>query len=393
MKQVTTFISTYTADVSAVCSALYEMGGMVVIHDPSGCNSTYNTHDEPRWYEQDSLIFISGLSEIDAIMGNDEKFIQDIVTAAETFCPKFIVILQTPVPYMIGTDFTMITEAVMEATGIDTYYIPTTGMHSYLWGISKAQKLIAETMVEDVDIGEKKGLTKGESLKINLLGVTPLDFSVNSTLDSILQSFKKRKVEVVSCFSMASSNMDQKALVERIALAASADVNLVLTSAGYEAALVLEEKYQIPYMVLMPTEENMDEILEQLFWMKESKENIILKSDQKGDAGIVMIGEAVILQSLARDLAKESGILPTILCPQETEKILLGQNVMQCFSEEEIRRTVEKCHTVIADPMFRPICAEGVHFISLPQESCSGRIYRKEIPDLHSLQLSSFLLY
>ena len=49
MKQIARMISTYTADVSGVCSALYELGGMVVMHDPSGCNSTYNTHDEPRW--------------------------------------------------------------------------------------------------------------------------------------------------------------------------------------------------------------------------------------------------------------------------------------------------------------------------------------------------------
>ena len=86
MKQVSVIISTYTADVSGICSALYELGGMVVIHDPSGCNSTYNTHDEPRWYEQDSLVFISGLSEIDAIMGNDEKFIGDIVR--RKICPR-----------------------------------------------------------------------------------------------------------------------------------------------------------------------------------------------------------------------------------------------------------------------------------------------------------------
>ena len=34
MKQVSVTLSTYTADVSGVCSALYELGGMVVIHDP-----------------------------------------------------------------------------------------------------------------------------------------------------------------------------------------------------------------------------------------------------------------------------------------------------------------------------------------------------------------------
>ena len=74
MRQSYRMIPVYTADVSGVCSALYELGGMTVMHDPSGCNSTYNTHDEIRWYDQDSLIFISGLTEIDAIMGNDRKF-------------------------------------------------------------------------------------------------------------------------------------------------------------------------------------------------------------------------------------------------------------------------------------------------------------------------------
>ena len=73
MRQAYRIIPIYTADVSGVCSALYELGGMTVMHDPSGCNSTYNTHDEIRWYDQDSLIFISGLTDIDAIMGNDEK--------------------------------------------------------------------------------------------------------------------------------------------------------------------------------------------------------------------------------------------------------------------------------------------------------------------------------
>ena len=33
MKQTQAFLSTYTADVSGVCSALFELGGMTVMHD------------------------------------------------------------------------------------------------------------------------------------------------------------------------------------------------------------------------------------------------------------------------------------------------------------------------------------------------------------------------
>ena len=47
MRRSYRIIPCYTGDVSGVCSALFELGGMVVIHDPSGCNSTYNTMTKP----------------------------------------------------------------------------------------------------------------------------------------------------------------------------------------------------------------------------------------------------------------------------------------------------------------------------------------------------------
>ena len=81
-KQTQKILSTYTADVSGVCSALFELGGMTVMHDASGCNSTYNTHDEPRWYDSDSLVFLSGLTEMEAILGDDQRLSADIVAAA-----------------------------------------------------------------------------------------------------------------------------------------------------------------------------------------------------------------------------------------------------------------------------------------------------------------------
>ena len=90
LRQTCAILSTYAADVSGVCSALYEMGGMTVMHDASGCNSTYNTHDEPRWYDMDALVFISGLSELEAVLGDDEKLIEDTVRAAKELSPRFI---------------------------------------------------------------------------------------------------------------------------------------------------------------------------------------------------------------------------------------------------------------------------------------------------------------
>ena len=143
MRQAYRIIPIYTADVSGVCSALYELGGMTVMHDPSGCNSTYNTHDEIRWYDQDSLIFISGLTDIDAIMGNDEKFLQDIEEAAKELKPKFIALASSPIPFMNGTDFPGLARALTARIGIPAFSVPTSGMHDYVYGAGLALAEIA----------------------------------------------------------------------------------------------------------------------------------------------------------------------------------------------------------------------------------------------------------
>ena len=148
MRQSYRIIPIYTSDVSGVCSALYELGGMVVMHDPSGCNSTYNTHDEIRWYDQDSLIFISGLTEIDAVMGNDEKFLSDIKEAAREFHPKFIALVSSPIPFMNGTDFPALQRMVFLFQFPALSPVPENRFHSYTeLGILHLQYRRTECMI------------------------------------------------------------------------------------------------------------------------------------------------------------------------------------------------------------------------------------------------------
>ena len=103
--QTHVFTSTYTADVSGVCSAMYELGGMSVLHDPSGCNYTYSTHDEPRWFDTDSLMYVSGLDEAAAVMGDDEVLIKDVCAAAEDLKPRFITLCGASIPHIIAFDY------------------------------------------------------------------------------------------------------------------------------------------------------------------------------------------------------------------------------------------------------------------------------------------------
>lgn len=421
MKQVSVTLSTYTADVSGVCSALYELGGMVVIHDPSGCNSTYNTHDEPRWYDMDSLIFISGLSQMDAIMGNDDKFINDIVRAAKELKPRFIALVRTPIPLMTGTDFEGIARVIEKQTQIPVFYFPTSGMHSYVSGAGMALETVARELVlptnanehfkengikienvsnelsvadtkrqnqQKLNQSEQKQIENTESkqsnskIKINILGATPLDFSVNSTLDSI-KEFLSKHFEIISTFAMGST-------IEEIQKAGEADVNLVISSVGFPAAKVLEERFSTPYVIGIPVKGFAGIIAEKLIdaaWTGKSQAAYFSvtssgKNISRAANGIYIIGESVISQSLKAAMALKQGIDATVICPLETEPEYIGENVLLFSSEEEIKAAIAEAKTVIADPIYKTICADETNFIALPHEAFSGRIYRKEIPNL-----------
>lgn len=411
MKQVSVTLSTYTADVSGVCSALYELGGMVVIHDPSGCNSTYNTHDEPRWYDMDSLVFISGLSQMDAIMGNDDKFIHDIVRVAKELQSRFIALVRTPIPLMTGTDFEGISRVIKKQTGIPVFYFPTSGMHTYVKGAGMAMETIARELVPAGGESVKERKNKQENpLKINILGATPLDFSINSTLDSI-KEFLSRHFEIISIFAMGSS-------IEDIQRAGEADVNLVISSVGVLAAKVLEERFHTPYVIGTPIigfENVLAEKLIESAWTKKSQTayfSVLQKAHKKDTANfttmqnaeavsnlkkirsltetieknkvsgnVYIIGESVISQSLKAALALRYGIEATVICPLETEPEYTEKDVLLLSSEEDIKEAIMDADTVIADPIYKTICSEKVNFVAMPHEAYSGRIYRKEVCD------------
>ena len=374
MKQTARIISTYSADTFGVCSALFELGGMVVMHDASGCNSTYTTHDEPRWYDMDSMVYISGLSEMDAIMGDDEKIIGDIVAAAEDLQPKFIAIAGTPIPTMTGFDFTAIAELVEARTGIPAFGFATTGMKTYVEGAAMAFAGIARRFV-------KRNVEKTAHLSANILGVTPLDFSVNGSEASMKTFLEKAGFEVLSCWAMGSS-------LEEIAEAGRASVNLVVSSTGIEAARALKELFGTPYVVGTPIGSTFQKILvEELLEAVRTGEipaknrRPLMKSSLAGSE-IAVIGEGVTALSLAHAIELEYERSVKILCTTECERIYLRDKDALVTCEDEIIEALQGVKMVIADPLYEPICPKNAAFIPLPAESFSGRIYRKNIPNL-----------
>ena len=401
MRQAYRIIPIYTADVSGVCSALYELGGMTVMHDPSGCNSTYNTHDEIRWYDQDSLIFISGLTDIDAIMGNDEKFLRDIEDVAEELKPKFIVLASSPIPFMNGTDFPGLARALTAETGIPAFSVPTSGMHDYVYGAGLALSEIARHFT---------GAAEKRKRKLNLLGVTPLDFGPQPMVDAMKRRLEKYGWEILSTWAMGDT-------LDDLSHAGEAEVNLVVSSVGIPAANVLREKFGTPFLVGTPVEGYEGEISDALEKAAESpceafedkKENSAEKSgaqisgeqeelwkvtpDQviylrKKDSplsgfiptpDITLIGEPVTMGSLAAVIEQKYRKKVQLLCPLEITEGLLRQEDEVIRGEEAMEEKLKTARIIVADPLYRPICPESATFYEMPHIAFSGRIYLKNL--------------
>ena len=382
MRQSYKIIPVYTADVSGVCSALYELGGMVVMHDPSGCNSTYNTHDEIRWYDQDSLIYISGLTEIDAVMGNDAKFIQDIEEAAKELKPKFIALAGSPIPFMNGTDFPAIAQVIETETGIPSFAVPTNGMHDYTYGAGLAMAQIAERFVQTPETVC--------SHTLNLLGATLLDFGPQKNVDVMKQNLQKYGWKVISTWAMGDT-------LESLSRAGEAEMNLVVSSVGLPAAKILKKRFGTPYITGTPIDGFTEELI-QIMNKKGSYETdivnenkggnsssaIYLKKRLSGKPAITLIGEAVTRGSLAAAIEKKYQKPVRVICPLETYEGLLARNDCTADGEEEMEVLLKDADIIIADPLYRPICPKQSRFYELPHIAFSGRIFLKDIRRIYS---------
>ena len=235
------FTSTYTADVSGVCSMLYELGGMTVLHDPSGCNSTYTTHDEPRWYDSKSLMFISGLDEMTAVLGDDSVLIKDVVKAAEDLKPRFITLCGASIPHIIAFDYRGAAKLIEKETGIPVLPVATDGLRSYISGCGLAMKAWIRRF----------GNKQAEKIpgRVNIFGVTPIDFSRSENAEAMRRAFEAEGFSV-RIFAM---NETFEALQEVY----QAECNIVVSAAGRSPAQYLWKTAGIPYVEGLPSGKDM----------------------------------------------------------------------------------------------------------------------------------------
>ncbi len=227
----------------------------------------------------------------------------------------------------------------------------------------------------------KRDVEKTAHLSANILGLTPLDFSVNGSDASMVKFLEKAGFEVISKWAMGST-------LEELMEAGRASVNLVVSATGLGAAKALKEMFGTPYVVGTPIGGGYQELLAQKL-LEAAKTGASLKMDEKtqevsnlSSGKIAVIGEGITSLSLAQAIELEYKRDVKVLCATECGHEFLREKDVIAMDEEDVISALKGVKMVIADPLYRPICPKETAFIPLPAESFSGRIYRKEIPNL-----------
>ncbi|MDD5921870.1 MAG: nitrogenase component 1 [Eubacteriales bacterium] len=385
--QTHVFTSTYTADVSGVCSAMYELGGMTVLHDPSGCNSTYSTHDEPRWFDGKSLMFVSGLDEMTAVLGDDQVLIRDIADAAEDFHPRFITLCGGSIPHVIAFDYKGCARLIEDGCGVPVLPVKTDGMKSYVSGVGRALTEFIRKFADPKEQEEGK-----KSLSVNLLGVTPLDFSINGNAEALRESFEEAGIRVNCCAAMGET-------FEGLSHIYRGSVNVVVSSAGRRPARYMERTAGIPRVEGLPVGAFAEETLirevrsayldrkNRMIWdesdSSDEKTDFSVEDLEGGFSGenaltipegqILILGEEVYAKSLAMAVNH----LPESL--REGKKAYaFFPDIDEGIPEAVLIPQVRSCSVLISDPLYRVVMKPGqnTRFAAMPHEAYSGRIYR-----------------
>lgn len=426
---------------------------MTVIHDPSGCNSTYSTHDEPRWFDTDSLMFVSGLDEMTAVLGDDNVLIDDVTHAVRDLKPRFVTLCSGSIPHIIAFDCKGVAHLLEKRTGVPMLPVATTGNRSYVAGVGAALtewvKRFADSSENPYRVGSSgspdcsantlEGAAGPEFFSVNLLGVTPLDFSINGNVDAMRKVFEVAGIPVNCCAAMGES-FDSLRHIFR------ASVNVVVSSCGRRLARYMEQTAGIPYVEGTPIGAygavrlpelaieahekkwaSSEDALEGASGTAESasaqgvsgsartgsgdgasgtagKETAarpdslrMLLAKKKGDSEgirlwkgnpaherwdvpdgqILIIGEEVFAQSLA---AAINQLTPD--CRHGLQAFAVWPDVDHGFPEDVLAELIRKSRYIIGDPLYRTIPHDSTQntFVDFPHEAYSGRIFRDQIP-------------
>ena len=390
MRGLFKYLPPFSSDIPGACSALFGLKGIVVVHEPACCTSSYTRFDEPRYYGSNSALYSSELREIHISTGDDETLLRRIEAAVSMVDPSFIAIIGTPIPMFAGTDYRALASVAEKRTGITSFAVETGGFDSYQEGIGKACLELAKRFVPSP---EKTRKLRGG---VNILGITPLDTVVSAGMDEMRKTLEAAGYTLISTWTEGSS-------LDEMRRAGEAEVNIVPTLSGLSTAKYFKKEYGIPYLVDFPVgEAAVKRFLRKLEVVREAPD-AACSGGIEGDDGktggeeatgekatgdkVLVLGEQVLANSVRDCFREEFSLADTrVVSFFGMRKKFMRSGDIELSGEDEYFTLLREgnFNIIIGDDVFSRFLgtSRDVQFIALPHIAVSGFTPGREIPNI-----------
>lgn len=368
MSKLSMWLPPFSPDYSGASAVLFDLNTVTAMHDASGCTGNYTGYDDPRWYGSKSGIFCSGLREIDAILGDDEKLENKMISAAKKLDPDILAIVGSPVPMVIGSDLEGIAKELEVKTGLPSFGFDTTGLSLYDEGAVKVSKALIDRFAEECPPDQVS------CNRVNVIGALPMDFARGEEIALLKGMLADAGYETGLTLAMGYKLDDIRKLTY-------SSVNLAISKFGYRICRYLEDKFGMPYLCGFPAGEKAGEMwLERIAQVIGSgKSEIIYPPDTKDDLDTLIIGEQVMCNAIRLGLIHDegrSGIITGSLYGQVKELSCEGD--IDLPDERSIKKAVndDRIKTIIADPLIEELIKNKneKEFIPFSQYAVSSKI-------------------
>ena len=237
MKGLRKYLTPFAPDQSGAASVLYDLGGILVICDAGGCAGNICGFDEPRWSTRKSAVFSAGLRDMDAILGRDDRLVDKLASAAGRIGANFAALIGTPVPAVIGTDFTALGRMAQRRLKLPFFSVASNGMELYDQGAKAAYLAMFQTLSGDTGPADPG--------RVGVIGAIPLELGDVSDAQRIHDTLLSEGWDTVSMYGFGASYAD-------VQTAGKAFKNIVVSPAGVPSAEYLQTRVGTPYEIRFP---------------------------------------------------------------------------------------------------------------------------------------------
>ncbi len=205
---------------------------ITIVHARPGCHCGILLLRALGSNQNDIRIVSSGFRAQDMVYGAEGRLAAAIRLSYKNFKPSLIAVLNCSAPAIMGDDVEGVVQALKEENPAEIFSLSTGGYEGPAWvGYEETLAELTRFMVPG----------KTENDKVNLIGFKQDDIKAYSDLLEIERMLNSHGITINAV--LTNSSFDE------IKKAPKASLNIVLGGDGLESAKIMQEKFDIPYIV------------------------------------------------------------------------------------------------------------------------------------------------